>query len=349
MRLRRFFLPFLGLFVALSIVAGYYGLQAHRYYERYEQNGKVLLYEFDPVVGYRLKPQVRLLTGTNPRFGIFTDERGARVGVDPISAHPEIFTAGCSFTFGQLVNYEQSFAGLLGKDYRGGVYNLGISGFSTVSALRHTQKYLDLHPKVVVYGLIDDHFHRNVIPCTSFWRSKNCRASVYLEPGTQGYREVPPSAEAQDVEEFALPHAFGWRDVLWAVRRDWNAATGRDGNGINQSVQQRLPSNAYVEAMRFAMGEWVRLARENSFELVVLYIPHPENPQALAPERRAVFAEFERDPRVHFVDATASFRRYLSAHRGESLCGSPTDCHPGPAAHALLAEELRPVLKKILR
>jgi hypothetical protein len=343
-----------GLSLALSFIFVYYLQRARVFYEQNQKSSGQVLYEQDALLGYRPKPNLSFLVASPPPFWIFTDAEGARVGEGGVdsSRGVDVIATGCSVTFGQRVMQEDSFSGRLGLDLGVKVYNVGISGFSTLSSMLRAQNFLRFRPKVVVYGLIDDHFHRNLSPCTSFWRSSSCRPTVYLQPNrsTGNFERVLPMVreDFRVPEEFVGEHRFGFTDIFWAFRRDWERATGTDASGLNTRAGAGRQSGDQLRAMELVMKEWLRTAEEERYELVVAYIPYPESPQPLAPEKRALFRELEKHPRFHFVDSTEAFRRYLARNPGKSLCASSSDCHPGKEGHALVAEVLYAKLKTLL-
>ncbi len=339
--------------LAVLIVAAYYTYSAWSYYQAMSSSFGKSLYTQDPLLGYRLKPELHFLATVPPAFWIFTDSHGVRVGDDPpdLSQGVSILAAGCSVTFGQRVMHEESFPGRIGKSLGVTTYNLGISGFSTLSSMLHAKEFFSLKPRVVIYGLIDDHFHRNLLPCTSFWRSENCRATVYLRPGEAGgFERVHPvtRTDFHMEEEFRERTDFSWRDVAWAVRRDWRKALGVDAARINARAAEALEPLDQLNAMTFLMDEWHGLAQKNHFELVVVYIPSADHPAPLSPEKRALFEAMEKLPNFHFVDSYPSFRSYLDRNAEGSLCAAPDDCHPSAEGHRLIADTLEPVLRRIL-
>jgi len=350
----KFSLVLLGLCLGFSFVVAFYYPRAEKFYKENEERFGKPLYQQDPILGYRPAPNLRFFNSNPPSFWILTDAQGVRIGEDS-AENPnvvDILTAGCSFTFGQRVMYEDTFPGKIGASLKSRVYNLGVSGFSTVSSMLRTQQFLHLRPKVVVYGLIDDHFHRNVIPCTSFWRTGSCRPTVYLQPDRTGneFLKVPPTIHTGffQPEEYGPKHSFGWIDIFWAIRRDWQKVSGSDASGQNHRVGTQLPDGSAIRAMLSTLAEWQQMAEKNRFELVVIYIPDPKNPQPLSQEKLAVMQSLRGLPRFHFLDSTTRFQEYLRHNPDQTLCVSSDDCHPGIKAHALIAAEIESKVKLLL-
>ncbi len=125
---------------------------------------------FDPVLGWSYLPNLV----TIQRFGsagrpvqLAFDERGIRIaapGVNPDPARPSALFAGCSYTFGHGLPYEETFVGRLGADPAFGLQavNLGVQGYGTDQSLLSLKEQLPrFNTKVVVYTFLLDHVKRN--------------------------------------------------------------------------------------------------------------------------------------------------------------------------------------------
>ncbi|MCI0567454.1 MAG: hypothetical protein L0Z52_04570 [Acidobacteria bacterium] len=125
---------------------------------------------FDPGLGWSYLPNL----STVQRFGsegrtvaIYTDAMGSRVAdrnlhLDP--AAPTVVLAGCSYTFGHGLQYQETFAGRLaaipGFPYQ--VLNLGVQGYGTDQSLLSMEQVLPkVNAKVVIYTFLLDHVKRN--------------------------------------------------------------------------------------------------------------------------------------------------------------------------------------------
>jgi hypothetical protein len=93
------------------------------------------IYRANPSPPYVLERNVRAYCDTGEtRYVVYTDEAGHRTSADPSRVdRPEaakVLLIGDSFTFGQGVNYEDSFAGLLDRsEERYQFINAGVGSF----------------------------------------------------------------------------------------------------------------------------------------------------------------------------------------------------------------------------
>lgn len=125
---------------------------------------------FDPELGWTYRPDF----STTQRFGsagrpvaIHFDDHGIRVPVegyrfDP--AAPTVILAGCSYTFGHGLPYEETFAGRLAArpDVPLQVVNLGVQGYGTDQSLLLLRREFDrFRVRAVVYTFLLDHVKRN--------------------------------------------------------------------------------------------------------------------------------------------------------------------------------------------
>ena len=126
--------------------------------------------QFDPEIGWTYIPNTsmrqRFVDG-QPEIAINTDENGLRVGSPGVRRNksvPTVLFAGCSFTFGFGVPYEETFVGRLetNPEFNYQVANLGVEAYGTDQALLLIKRYFSqFNPKAVVYTFLDDHVARN--------------------------------------------------------------------------------------------------------------------------------------------------------------------------------------------
>ena len=230
----------------------------------------------------------------------------------------ELVTSGCSFSFGVGNNYEKTFTGILAKNLSLRAANISVPGTGTLSAFLRSKRYVALRPRVVVYGLIEDHLLRNVYPCALFGGGI-CRPNVYLEWENGDWKnkirsELWNERWIEGAEQMTLSHPFGWKDLAWVFELDWQALWRRDANGVNAAALSRLPSDGQAKAMTWAVQAWQRLAEEEGFELVVVFIPSMSKPNTLPPVIARVFESLAGRSHLHFLDTSPYFLRHRLAH-----------------------------------
>ncbi|MBF0479697.1 MAG: hypothetical protein HQL26_09470 [Candidatus Omnitrophica bacterium] len=139
-------------------------------YKEREMPPETHVCQFDPLLGwtYESNKEVNYKFGNPPRtVPLYFDQEGIRVpsaGYQFDLKKPSVLLAGCSFTMGHGVPYEESFAGQLAQDqaFPYQVVNLGVQAYGTdQSLLRLKQLIKKFNTKWVVYTFIDDHISRN--------------------------------------------------------------------------------------------------------------------------------------------------------------------------------------------
>jgi hypothetical protein len=333
--------------LALALCGAYYYSKAWHQYGLLSVPGVPSVR--DTRLGFVPQPGMRSYRHGKRAYQIFTDSRGARIGAgDPeiAPAHAEVLAAGCSFTFGLWVNAEETFTGRLAARLARRVYNIGVNGYGTLGSLLRTEDFLDLRPRVVVYSFIEDHLARNVAPCasaTSGW----CEVQPYLAPGSTAQPEVRYLSEDAGLPREATDggaHPFGWRDLAWAVKRDWKTAIGHDRAGLNAAALRGSAPDFPEQALRYSLDRWLKLAHERGFELVVAYIPDLARPVAEGVGWR-VLRSYRGQPRFQLIDLTPALAPHAA---GRKLCLTAEDCHPSPLAHDLIARTLAAELSSLL-
>src|SRR5437867_1624727 len=135
---------FYGLMLALAVlscgavVGTYYTVKAKKYYEQHQfhfTGGP--LFAPDPEIGYVERPGLRYRKTDFPSYDVFTDARGVRVSRPELPAPERIdlLNVGCSFTWGDGVQYEQTYPHLAGNLTGLKEYNVALPGYGTTAAL----------------------------------------------------------------------------------------------------------------------------------------------------------------------------------------------------------------------
>ncbi len=113
-----------------------------------------------------------------------------------------IIFLGCSFTFGEGVDGEKTFPGLIAEKFpRAQVFNFGTSGASPASVMRimrlNPQKYIKgINPKlpsIVIFTYIDDHMRR-IVGTSAYLKN--------ISPEDEVYYVIQPDGKIQDAGTF---------------------------------------------------------------------------------------------------------------------------------------------------
>ncbi|MGH7898990.1 MAG: hypothetical protein ACREQQ_13625 [Candidatus Binatia bacterium] len=153
--------------VALEIGVRILGYRSWRRFEI--GSNEPVMYEPDPVLGWRNKPGHYRYAGYGPQapdieVTILGD--GSRTtGEVPSPDAPEVILIGCSFAFGHALDDRESLGWQLQQRLPAvSVRNHAVTGFGTVQALLRLEEVLatSRRPPIVIYGLVESHEFRSV-------------------------------------------------------------------------------------------------------------------------------------------------------------------------------------------
>jgi hypothetical protein len=278
---------------------------------------------FDPDLGWAYIPNlstVQRFGSEGRRVAIYTDAMGNRVAdaafhLDP--AAPTVVFAGCSYTFGHGLPYEETFAGRLastpGFPYQ--VINLGVQGYGTDQSLLSLQQLLPkVNAKVVIYTFLLDHVKRNdnadrrfIFPKARF-------------PGTK-----PRFAVGRDGSLSLVSRPHRYEEVFDChlcnlVQLFWNRWGPQ-------------PSIPLTRALVKAMKEYVE-SRGAVFVLVLWTNPHQLPTERLAD---ALFPGLKANVVDVGAGAPSNFTAWMI----------PGETHPDARAHAFVASRIRSKLGEL--
>lgn len=302
----------------------------------------------DGELGFTLKPNldVPYPLGANRSFAIYTSEQGLRVagkGTGPFGA-VEIVVAGDSQTFGDGLEYAQTYSAKLAKAFGVTVANLGVSGYGTVSSLLRLKRFGFLKPRVVVLGHYYDHHNRNLSKCYPGF-SITCISVPHVAFADDGKAMIQgPKGNTTAIREVAgyFDYAQGLsggysflKDAYWVGR----VKLGELLRGLHLAdrYEQDFDPGLVVAATEFVMRELLNATKEIGARLFVLYIPDYFGDRVVPPPDYLVRIAAELG--IDFVDMTLAFQRQKEEEPG-SLQIVEAGGHLTELGHELMAREL---------
>ena len=335
--------------MCLGLLAGYYALRVRSYSSLDLVLEGDFPIEADDDIGF-----VPIRNGStlrrHPRSGLsyhlFTSDRRARVSAagEPTPPVVDLLTIGCSFSWGHGVENPETYTALIGRRTGMRVANLALSSYGTVQAVQMLERNLDLRPRDVVYGVIQDHVKRNLSGCAPTY-GPACLPVAWVDFDAAGH----PFLHPPDREAYAFNRRF-W-DVFFFHRGSWARRLAvtfeADARRIAGETDHRTDDPPHREAAAvFLLGRMRALAVQSGAHLVIVYIPYLERgrtnpvPPALAWALRSVAGDG-----VTILDLAPVVARYYE-DPARPLLRFELDAHPNAAAHALIADELEGVLRR---
>ena len=320
---------------------------------------KAALYEPADRRGYTLRPNLRSVGPLGEP--IATDDRGLRVGASSAATAPEpagevrILAVGDSFQFGLGVTAEDALPAqlqhaLVARGADAQVWNAGVPGYNLVQSVRALEYWLPrLRPTVVVLGVLENDLHNVDGPDL-----------VVRDDGTLTRREGAWDPLA-DVNPFAALEgpwlelqlqsaAFRWLSFRMiqrqlAVSGDPQLIAIADGAARSDALADRLlrgegdeETNPRFEGAATLFERARDATAAAGAKLIVLLFPRPE--QLVAPELRGGTARLAQTAAALGITTVDPAARLAEESNRVSLYLFPHDHHPGPRAHAIMAEEL---------
>ena len=279
-------------------------------------------------------------------YDIFTDDRGGRVNSPGLKApgRVDLLTLGCSFAWGQGVDNRNTYTERLGRRLGLAVENLAVPEYGTVQSLLMLERNAALKPRVVVYGIIEDHLRRNLSPCVEDFYARRCVPVPYVALG--GGEDVflheaePERVSMEEIRKYyreSLVETYpSLNSALWQIRRDYNAVVNGLRHRYKNDVETRSKS---IDCLLRRMNAE---CRGLGARFVVVFIPYLRKEQHSAAPAELIKALKGR--KVPFLDLTAAVNQHYK--RGGGPLHFEKDDHPNEAAHALIAVELEKFMRR---
>jgi hypothetical protein len=250
----------------------------------------------DPEIGFVARESSACFrheaTGLN--YHLFTDGRGARENFTSKSRpiHSDVITIGCSFSWGVGFENEFTYSTLIERKTGLSVENFSMGSYGTVQSYLMLRRNLDLHPKYVIYGWIDDHLNRNISPCAPNYIPV-CAATAYVSVANlQIMPPVRPDSIVKNQQFYeairgghpGIPDTISWsqkasaadklvvaRNILAKMKKETDSIGTRlivvdlsqvsSGKLANSTVKDLIPPGVTFIDMTPIAADWPNKAR----------------------------------------------------------------------------------------
>jgi hypothetical protein len=335
--------------VCVALLAGYYAYRARAYSALDLVLEGDFPIEADAEMGFvpaRNASTFRRHPRSGLAYHLFTSDRRARVSAPGQATPPRVdmLTIGCSFSWGHGIENPETYTSLVASRTGLRVANLAFSSYGTVQAVQMLERSLDLRPRVVVYGVIQDHVKRNLSACAPTY-GPACLPTAWVDFDDAGQ----PFLHPPDPDAYAFNRRF-W-DAFFFRSRSWPGrlavAAEADLRRIAAAPAHDTGDPARREAaLEFLLGRMRAATTGAGAQLVIVYIPYLErgSTNAIPPALAAALRSVDGDG-VTVLDLTPVITRYY-ADPARPLLRFERDAHPNALAHALIAGELEATLRR---
>ena len=307
-------------------------------------------YIYDKKIGFDFAPNISDYI-QDSSFYVKSHQLGYRISKDedPIMNQPGgILSLGCSFTYGDEVNSEQTFTQQIADNLNIPAYNYGVCSFSYIHALVKAQELADegviekLQPKYVILGCWKGLLHRSRTPFPPIASRDVPLTAAYLdfrdeelkidypfssrhifELATMYRKEGPDLSLTKFVKIFmAVP-----RFVYIYLKNSTLLKRGRKVNNLSK-VSDYDVYDFYFTGIEDIFSSY-------KTKVVVLFMPNKTNG---SPDKALIKAiANHRD--IIFVNGSKAIKKYnvpINDYKGK---------HPQPAAHRAYALETIDLIK----
>jgi hypothetical protein len=232
-----------------------------------------------------------------------------------------IVALGDSFTFGQCVGDEETFAARLEQRIAPGeVLNLAVHGYGhDQMLLRLREQGLAYRPDWILLGFFNADVDRNQLRFRDYWKP---RFDLRGDELVLGHVPVPSPEEL--ARRFQLRSA-NYADMLWDT--------------LFAKRLERRNRRRSEAILREIAAEGRRIGARVAF----VYLPGEHQVEAGEAWPRRVYRHVCEDGDVLCIDPTARLHRFLE---GEADKASHFECHYSPAIHERIAEEIAAALPR---
>ena len=300
-------------------------------------------YIFDPNIGFDFAPNI---TGSiiDSSFSVISHNLGYRIGDNDDSYEYSpggVLSLGCSLTYGDEVECEETFTQIIADSLNLPAYNYGISSFSYIHALVKAENLkssgvLDsLNPSIVILGCWKGLTNRSRSPFPPLAQKNVPLTSAYIVADDDGARIEYPTSTNLIFELAKLyrnqPEGFNlskFTKIFFAIPKFiyiyvQNIGIYKNSRGF--AAQNKISD---YEIYDFYFTGIESIFSYNT-KIIVLFMPIKGNDQPNQDLLKAV----ANHPKILFVDGLKAIQKYevpISEYQGK---------HPQPKAHQAYANE----------
>ena len=243
----------------------------------------------DPELGYACLPgihRIKVLSGARSRSFVATiGQDGLRVtsGVEQGADRPEVWILGCSFTWGYLLNDDETFPWIVQQGLPSArVKNFGCNGCGTIQQYLYLKRAADQHlraPSIAVFVYDPFHLQRNTLSPSVIGEFRSQETSL----GDLGY----PVAELQPGGDLSVRIVSIFSPEAARIPPQSDARNSELARGIVTRIK-KLCDAMHVRPVFAVQSGSVRdelpvFAREAGFELVDISVPLTDSSYTFRP------------------------------------------------------------------
>ncbi len=302
-------------------------------------------YAYDSVIGIDFSSNISARM-PNGSFYVKSHQLGYRIGEheDSVSYQPNgILSLGCSFTYGDEINSEQTFTQLIADSLQLPAYNYGICSFSYAHALLKAQKLkaegvLDkLKPKYVLLGCWNELPNRSRSPFPPMTSGDLPFACAYFAKCNEGTCVQPPPLNTSYIPE-----------MVELYRREGTALTFKKFSKIFMLVPQYLRDRMTNTRLQEQLQANAADNQVTNFDIYDYYFTNIENTFSAYGSRIVVLlmsVTLDEQPDEGLKNALAKHPQIMLVNGHKALekyqvpLSDYVNIHPQPLAHLAYAHE----------
>lgn len=302
-------------------------------------------YVYDPKIGFDFAPNISGKIGDGSYY-VKSHQFGYRISEreDPVAWQPGgVLSLGCSFTYGDEVESNQTFTQLAADSLDLPAYNYGICSFSYIHALLKAEKLKEqgvldkLRPKYVILGCWSGLPDRSRTPFPPLGAKSLPMPAAYLaREGSDLTIEYPLKAG----NVFKLVKLYREEGTKLTTRKFFKIFTSAPrivslyikNNRLAKQLRERTFQNNVTdyEVYDFYFSGIEKLFSDYNSRIIVLYMPNQLNEQPEGALKKAL----SDHPDIIFVDGMQAINKYGISSRDYQ------GRHPQPPAHEAYAREI---------